>query len=124
MIMHTRDVNGVPLFQSRGSCTCQSMMLEGMLNIYEEIFTDMLNKSEKKELKSSVKDIMSEVKNLKHKYSEEHRLWRDLQEIHFTKVIIRSYFSFFKFAFQHMTPYLSIFYTGNQSHDLTQALSS
>ncbi|KAI7791733.1 interferon gamma-related-like [Triplophysa rosa] len=71
---------------SRGSCTCQSMMLEGMLNIYEEVFTDMLNKSEKKELKNSVKDIMTEVKKLRHKYREEHKLWRDLQDIHLTKV--------------------------------------
>lgn len=62
------------------------MILEGMLNIYEEIFTDMLNKSEKKELKNSVKEVLSEVKTMRHNYSQEHRLWRDLQEIHLIKV--------------------------------------
>ncbi|XP_056605023.1 interferon gamma-related-like [Triplophysa dalaica] len=73
-------------WSSKGSCTCQSMMLEGMLKIYEEVFRDMKNKSEKKEVKDRVEGIMTEVKNLRHKYSEENKLLRDLQDIHLIKV--------------------------------------
>lgn len=87
--MHTCDVNDVCLFQSKGSCTCKSVMLEGMLKIYEEVFRDMKNKSEKKEVKDRVEGIMTAVKDLRHKYSEENKLLRDLQDIHLIKVRIK-----------------------------------
>ncbi|XP_055046579.2 interferon gamma-related-like [Misgurnus anguillicaudatus] len=68
------------------SCTCESLMLKKILNVYEDIFTDMLNKLEKKELKASVKDIMTEVKQLRDKYSEEQKLLGDLHDLHHVKV--------------------------------------
>ncbi|XP_051976395.1 interferon gamma-related-like [Xyrauchen texanus] len=71
---------------SRGSCTCQAVLLEGMLNIYEEIFRDMSNKSEKKEVKTNLTNIMTNVTNVRKNYSEEQKVWRELQEIHSIKV--------------------------------------
>ncbi|KAL1275716.1 hypothetical protein QQF64_035339 [Cirrhinus molitorella] len=70
---------------SKGSCTCQGLLLERMLKIYEDIFQDMLNKSEEK-VKSNIMDVMTEVQKLKHKYSEEKKVWRELQDIHTVKV--------------------------------------
>ncbi|XP_065146193.1 interferon gamma-related-like [Paramisgurnus dabryanus] len=78
------DLDRVNVLKS-SSCTCQSLMLEGMLNVYEKIFTDMLKKLEKKELKASVNDIMKEVKNVRDKYSVEQKLWKDLQDLHHVK---------------------------------------
>lgn len=57
-----------------------------MLSIYEDIFQDMMNKSENKEMRDSLKEVISEVKKLKHKYNEEHQVWRELQNIHSVKV--------------------------------------
>ncbi|XP_048066969.1 interferon gamma-related-like [Megalobrama amblycephala] len=69
---------------SKASCTCNSLLLERMLNIYEELFQNM--KSEEKEVKNNLKNVMTEVKNLRHQYSEEHKVWRELQEINSVKV--------------------------------------
>ncbi|XP_051544043.1 interferon gamma-related-like [Myxocyprinus asiaticus] len=71
---------------SKGSCTCQTVLLEGMLKIYEEIFTDMLNKSENKEVQSDLKNLKRMVQNLRHKHSVEQSVWRELQDIHSIKV--------------------------------------
>lgn len=57
-----------------------------MLKIYEDIFQDMLNKSEEKEVRDNLKDVMTEVYKLKHKYSVEHKVMRELQDIHSLKV--------------------------------------
>lgn len=59
-----------------------------MLKIYEDIFQDMLNKSEEKDVKASLTDVLTEVNKLKHKYSDEHKVWRELQDIHSVKVNI------------------------------------
>uniref|UniRef100_A0A672RIW2 Interferon gamma related n=1 Tax=Sinocyclocheilus grahami TaxID=75366 RepID=A0A672RIW2_SINGR len=71
---------------SKPSCTCQALLLERMLKIYEDIFQDMLNKSEEKEVETNLIDVITEVNKLKHKYSEEHKVWRELQDIHSVKV--------------------------------------
>ncbi|XP_043093534.1 interferon gamma related [Puntigrus tetrazona] len=90
---------------SKASCTCQGLLLERMLKIYEEIFQEMLNKSKEKEVTVNTNDVMTEAKrsgetevtanlnyiitvvnNLKKKYSEEHKVWRELQDIHSVKV--------------------------------------
>ncbi|XP_051974547.1 interferon gamma-related-like [Xyrauchen texanus] len=72
--------------KSKGSCTCQTVLLEGMLKIYEEIFTDMLNNSENKEVQSDLKHLKRMVQNLRHKYSVEHSVWTEIQEIQEIKV--------------------------------------
>ncbi|XP_051544048.1 interferon gamma-related-like [Myxocyprinus asiaticus] len=72
--------------RTRASCTCQTVLLEGMLKIYEEIFTDMRNKSEKKDVKTSLENVMTNVTKLRSNYSEERKVWRELQEIHSIKV--------------------------------------
>lgn len=64
-------------------------MLERMLKIYEDIFQDMLNKSEEKEVKASLNTVMNEMHKLKHKYSEEQKVWSELQDIHSVKVNIK-----------------------------------
>lgn len=60
-----------------------------MLNIYEDIFQVMLNQSKENEVKANLKHVMKEVNNLKHKYSEEHKVWRELQDINSVKVNIK-----------------------------------
>ncbi|XP_051547463.1 interferon gamma-related-like [Myxocyprinus asiaticus] len=72
--------------KSRGSCTCQMVLLDGMLKIYEEIFTDMWNKSENKEVKTLLASVKKMVQDLRDKYSEEQKVWRELQDIHSIKV--------------------------------------
>ncbi|XP_077089938.1 interferon gamma related [Siphateles boraxobius] len=71
---------------SKDSCTCQALLLERMLNIYEDMFKDMMNKSEKKEVKNNLTNVISEVENLRKNYSTEHRVWIDLQNIDLVKV--------------------------------------
>uniref|UniRef100_A0A8C1IR24 Interferon gamma n=1 Tax=Cyprinus carpio TaxID=7962 RepID=A0A8C1IR24_CYPCA len=66
---------------SKASCTCQSLLLDRMLNLSETIFQDMKGKTENEDTKTSLKDIMTEVKMLRHKYSEEQKVWRELQDI-------------------------------------------
>uniref|UniRef100_A0A672JYR0 Interferon gamma n=1 Tax=Sinocyclocheilus grahami TaxID=75366 RepID=A0A672JYR0_SINGR len=71
---------------SKASCTCQSLLLDRMLNISESIFQDMRGKAENEDTKTSLKDIMTEVKMLRHKYSEEQKVWKELQDIHSIEV--------------------------------------
>ncbi|RXN19736.1 interferon gamma [Labeo rohita] len=71
---------------SKDSCSCEALLLERMLKIYEDIFQDMLNKSEEKEVKASLNTVMNEMHKLKHKYSEEQKVWSELQDIHSVKV--------------------------------------
>ncbi|XP_026078886.1 interferon gamma-related [Carassius auratus] len=71
---------------SKASCTCQSLLLDSMLNITETIFQDMRGKAENEETKTSLRDVMTEVKMLRHKYSEEQKVWRELQDIHSVEV--------------------------------------
>ncbi|XP_055046580.2 interferon gamma related [Misgurnus anguillicaudatus] len=70
---------------SRTSCTCQTMLLDRILKIYEEIFTDMSKNAEKKEVKTNLTNAVSEVKKLRIKFKGEHELWRDLQDVHLIK---------------------------------------
>ncbi|XP_073693783.1 interferon gamma related [Garra rufa] len=79
-------VSHLDQLKSKGSCTCQALLLEAMLKTYEDIFQDMLNKSEEKEVKANLMDVMTEVHKLKHKYNEEQKVWRELQDIHSVKV--------------------------------------
>ncbi len=60
-----------------------------MLKIYEDIFQEMLIKSKQDEVKANLKDVMTEVKKLKHKYSEERKVWRELQDIKSVEVNIK-----------------------------------
>ncbi|XP_056100419.1 interferon gamma related [Rhinichthys klamathensis goyatoka] len=71
---------------SKASCTCQALFLERMLNIYEDMFKDMMNKSEKKEVKNNLTNVMSEVKRLRHMYLSENKVWKELQNIDLVKV--------------------------------------
>ncbi|KAK7129949.1 hypothetical protein R3I93_019558 [Phoxinus phoxinus] len=71
---------------SKSSCTCHALLLERMLNIYEDMFSDMMKKSEKKDVKNNLTSVMSDVKKLRDKYSTEHRVWKDLQNIDLVKV--------------------------------------
>lgn len=48
----------------------------------------MRGKAENEETKTSLKDVMTDVKMLRHKYSEEQNVWRELQDIHSTEVLI------------------------------------
>uniref|UniRef100_A0A8C1A3V7 Interferon gamma n=1 Tax=Cyprinus carpio carpio TaxID=630221 RepID=A0A8C1A3V7_CYPCA len=75
---------------SKASCTCQSLLLDRMLNLSETIFQDMKGKTENEDTKTSLKDIMTEVKMLRHKYSEEQKVWRELQDIQSIEVQIKS----------------------------------
>ncbi|XP_073693851.1 interferon gamma-related-like [Garra rufa] len=75
MLSHLHHLN------SKGSCTCQSLLLDGMLNITETIFQNMRVNAENEEAKTSLTDVLSEVKMLRHKYSEEQKVWRKLQDI-------------------------------------------
>lgn len=70
------------------SCTCQSLLLERMLKIYEDMFKDV-NKNGKKEVKNNLTNVMSEVKNLRHKYNSVHKVWTELQNIDLVKVNIQ-----------------------------------
>uniref|UniRef100_A0A671MYJ3 Interferon gamma related n=1 Tax=Sinocyclocheilus anshuiensis TaxID=1608454 RepID=A0A671MYJ3_9TELE len=79
-------VSHLDQLNSKASCTCQALLLERMLKIYEDIFQEMLNKSHDTEVKANLKDVMTKVHNLKHKYSEEQKVWRELQDIHSVKV--------------------------------------
>nr|ACN56578.1 interferon gamma [Ctenopharyngodon idella]ACN56579.1 interferon gamma [Ctenopharyngodon idella]7X45_A Chain A, Interferon gamma [Ctenopharyngodon idella]7X45_B Chain B, Interferon gamma [Ctenopharyngodon idella] len=69
---------------SKASCTCQALLLERMLNIYEELFQDM--KSEHKEGRKDLDHLMDEVKKLRGNYKEEHKVWKELQEMNSVKV--------------------------------------
>ncbi len=60
-----------------------------MLKVYEDIFQEMLIKSKQDEVKANLNDVMTEVKKLKHKYSEEHKIWRELQDINSVEVNIK-----------------------------------
>ncbi|KAF4114725.1 interferon gamma-related-like [Onychostoma macrolepis] len=68
------------------ACTCQSLLLDRMLNVTETIFQDMRGKAENEETKTSLTDVMTEVKMLRHKYREEQKVWRELQDIHSIEV--------------------------------------
>lgn len=48
----------------------------------------MRGTAENEETKTSLKDVMTEVKMLRHKYSEEQKVWRELQDIHTIEVLI------------------------------------
>ncbi|KTG39352.1 hypothetical protein cypCar_00005062 [Cyprinus carpio] len=71
---------------SKASCTCQSLLLDRMLNITETILQDLRGKAENEETKTRLTDVMTEVKILRHKYSEEQKVWRELQDIHSVEV--------------------------------------
>ncbi|XP_056605000.1 interferon gamma-related-like [Triplophysa dalaica] len=71
---------------SRASCTCQTMLLDRILKLYEEIFTEMSNNSEKKEVKNNLKNAVKEVEKLRRKFNGEQKLWKDLQDINLIKV--------------------------------------
>lgn len=73
-------------FSQSKSCTCQALLLERMLNIYEELFQDMM--SEQKEDRSDLRHVMNEVKILRQKYTEEHNVWKELKEMNSVKVNI------------------------------------
>lgn len=50
----------------------------------------MRKKAENEEVKTSLTDLMDEVKMLRHKYSEEQKVWKELQDIHSIEVLIKS----------------------------------
>lgn len=81
-----KDNKVVRFSQSRSSCTCQTMLLDKILKLYEELFTEMSNNSEKKDVKNNLTNAVTEVKKLRHKYKGEHEVWRDLQDINLIKV--------------------------------------
>lgn len=60
-----------------------------MLNITETILQDLRGKAENEETKTRLTDVMTEVKILRHKYSEEQKVWRELQDIHSVEVLIK-----------------------------------
>lgn len=66
------------------SCTCQTLLLERMLNIYEDMFKDMKEKSNKKDVQHNLRSVMREVTNLRHNYSTELAVWRQLQNMNRT----------------------------------------
>ncbi|XP_051974546.1 interferon gamma-related-like [Xyrauchen texanus] len=72
--------------RTSSSCTCKTVLLEGMLKIYEDIFTDMKNKSEKIDVKTSLENVMKNVTKLRSNYGEEQKVWEELQKIHLIKV--------------------------------------
>uniref|UniRef100_A0A672RK75 Interferon gamma n=1 Tax=Sinocyclocheilus grahami TaxID=75366 RepID=A0A672RK75_SINGR len=80
LLSHLHQLN------SKASCTCQSLLLDRMLNISEIVLQDMRGKADNKETKTSLIDVMTEVKMLRHKYSEEQKVWRELQDIHSIEV--------------------------------------
>ncbi|NP_001347641.1 interferon gamma related precursor [Cyprinus carpio] len=80
LLSHLHQLN------SKASCTCQSLLLDRMLNITETILQDLRGKAENEETKTRLTDVMTEVKILRHKYSEEQKVWRELQDIHSVEV--------------------------------------
>ncbi|XP_050964560.1 interferon gamma-related-like [Labeo rohita] len=72
--------------KSKTSCTYRALLLDRMLNITETIFQEMRKKAENEEVKTSLTDLMDEVKMLRHKYSEEQKVWKELQDIHSIEV--------------------------------------
>ncbi|XP_052428821.1 interferon gamma-related-like [Carassius gibelio] len=79
-------VSHLDQLSSKASCTCQALLLESMLKIYEDIFKDMKNKSKETEVKDNLTYVISKVHELKHRYSQEQKVWRELQDIHSIKV--------------------------------------
>ncbi|XP_039524574.1 interferon gamma related [Pimephales promelas] len=71
---------------SKSSCTCQALFLERMLNIYEDMFRDMKSKSEKKEVKNNLTNVLHKVAELRDKYLSENKVWNELQTIDLVKV--------------------------------------
>lgn len=86
MHINLQDNKVVRFSQSRSSCTCQTMLLDKILKLYEELFTEMSNNSEKKDVKNNLTNAVTEVKKLRHKYKGEREVWRDLQDINLIKV--------------------------------------
>ncbi|KTF79792.1 hypothetical protein cypCar_00017691 [Cyprinus carpio] len=80
-------VSHLDQLNSEASCTCQTLLLERMLKIYEDIFQDMSkSKSKETEVKDSLNYVITKVRDLKHRYSQEQKVWRELQDIHSVKV--------------------------------------
>ncbi|XP_067247094.1 interferon gamma related [Chanodichthys erythropterus] len=69
---------------SKASCTCQALLLERMLNFYEELFKDMT--FEHKDERNNPQYVMNEVKKLRQNYTVEHKVWKELQEMNSLKV--------------------------------------
>ncbi|XP_067284213.1 interferon gamma related isoform X2 [Pseudorasbora parva] len=78
------------LEKSKAPFTCQALLLERMLNTYENIFKDMMNSaknSENSEKKvENLKYVMKELQKLRQNYSREQTVWRELQDINSVKV--------------------------------------
>ncbi|TRY93002.1 hypothetical protein DNTS_030072 [Danionella cerebrum] len=79
-------VSNLEQLDSMGPCTCQSLLLDGMLNVYEEIFHSEMEKPEQIDVKTIFEGIIHEVKRLRHRFREEQKTWRELQKIHALKV--------------------------------------
>jgi len=60
-----------------------------MLNIYEDMFRDMKSKSEKKEVKNNLTNVLHKVAELRDKYLSENKVWNELQTIDLVKVNIK-----------------------------------
>ncbi|XDV24901.1 hypothetical protein PO909_028931 [Leuciscus waleckii] len=69
---------------SMASCTCQTLLLGRMLNIYEDMFKDMKEKSDTKDVQKSLENVMSKVEKLRLNYSTEFEVWRQLQNMNRT----------------------------------------
>lgn len=87
MPLYLYHANNTCFSQSKASCTCQALLLERMLNFYEELFKDM--QSEHKDERNNPQYVMNEVKKLRQNYIVEHKVWKELQEINSLKVNIK-----------------------------------
>ncbi|XP_062865290.1 interferon gamma related [Trichomycterus rosablanca] len=67
------------------TCTCERLMLLSMLNVYMDIFSDMLNSA--KGTESSLRELQVSVKNLRtHKYKNEQDVLKQLHKINSVEV--------------------------------------
>uniref|UniRef100_A0A4W4DM72 Interferon gamma n=1 Tax=Electrophorus electricus TaxID=8005 RepID=A0A4W4DM72_ELEEL len=68
------------LGKADNTCTCEKLVLLSMLNVYMDIFSDMMNKS--KEKKAVLEELKKSVALLKaNKYTKEQAVWQQLKEI-------------------------------------------
>uniref|UniRef100_A0A4W4DMP1 Interferon gamma n=1 Tax=Electrophorus electricus TaxID=8005 RepID=A0A4W4DMP1_ELEEL len=67
-------------YLGKNTCTCEKLVLLSMLNVYMDIFSDMMNKS--KEKKAVLEELKKSVALLKaNKYTKEQAVWQQLKEI-------------------------------------------
>lgn len=66
------------------SCTCQTLLIERMLYIYEDMFKDMKEKSNNEDVQNRLGYLMDEVNILRRNYSKELEVWGQLQNMNRT----------------------------------------